>query len=103
LTPDQLDAAALVVIDRDGIAELTMRAVAEQLGVSTMGLYRYVRGRRELEALVVELVLGAVETSPAARAARARARRGDGGVGARRDGCAPGGRAADPHPPAQLP
>jgi AcrR family transcriptional regulator len=64
LTPDQLAAAALAVIDRDGLAELTMRAVATQLGVSTMGLYRYVRDRRELEALVVELVLGTVEASP---------------------------------------
>jgi AcrR family transcriptional regulator len=59
LTPDQLAVAALAVIDRDGLAGLTMRAVATQLGVSTMGLYRYVRDRRELEALVVELVLGA--------------------------------------------
>jgi AcrR family transcriptional regulator len=64
LTPEQLATAALAVIDRAGLAELTMRAVARQLEVSTMGLYRYVRDRRELEALVVELVLGAVDTSP---------------------------------------
>jgi AcrR family transcriptional regulator len=66
LTPDQLAAAALAVIDRGGLAELTMRAVARRLDVSTMGLYRYVRDRRELEALVVELVLGAVDTTPPA-------------------------------------
>jgi AcrR family transcriptional regulator len=64
LTPDQLAAAALVVIDDGGLAGLTMRAVGKELGVSTMGLYRYVRDRPELEALVVELVLGAVDTTP---------------------------------------
>jgi AcrR family transcriptional regulator len=62
-TPEQLAEAALVVIDRGGLAELTMRAVAKQLGVSTMGLYRYVRDRYELEALVVELVLATVDTT----------------------------------------
>jgi AcrR family transcriptional regulator len=64
LTPDQLATAALAVIDREGLTGLTMRAVATQLGTSTMALYRYVHDRRELEALVVELVLGAVDTTP---------------------------------------
>ncbi len=64
LTPTQLATAALAVIDRDGLVGLTMRAGAKQLGTSTMALYRYVHDRRELEALVVELVLGAVDTTP---------------------------------------
>jgi AcrR family transcriptional regulator len=51
------------VIDRDGLGSLTMRAVAKQLGVSTMGLYRYVADREELEQLVVERVLGAIDTT----------------------------------------
>ncbi len=63
LTTDQLADAALAVIDRDGLASLTMRAVAKQLGVSTMGLYRYVADREELEQLVVERVLGAIDTT----------------------------------------
>jgi AcrR family transcriptional regulator len=63
LTTDQLADAALAVIDRDGLASLTMRAVAKELGVSTMGLYRYVADREELEQLVVERVLGAVDTT----------------------------------------
>lgn len=62
LTGAQLAAAALVVIDRDGLAGLSMRAVAKELGVGTMALYRYVRDREELERLVVELVLGSVDT-----------------------------------------
>jgi AcrR family transcriptional regulator len=60
----QLASAALAVIDRDGLTALTMRAVAKELGVSTMALYRYVADREELEGLVVELVLGAVDTEP---------------------------------------
>ncbi|MER5517730.1 TetR/AcrR family transcriptional regulator [Streptomyces sp. NPDC002763] len=64
LAPDQLASAALAVIDREGLARLSMRAVAQELGMSTMGLYRYVRDREELERLVVELVLGAVDTEP---------------------------------------
>ncbi|GAT68225.1 TetR/AcrR family transcriptional regulator [Planomonospora sp. ID91781] len=64
LTQDRIAAAALAVIDRDGLAALSMRAVSTELGVSTMALYRYVDDRRELEGLVVELVLGGVDVSP---------------------------------------
>ena len=64
LTPAQLADAALAVLDRDGLAGLTMRAVGAQLGTSTMGLYRYVADRDELEALVVERVLEPVDTRP---------------------------------------
>ena len=62
LSHDQLAAAALAVLDRDGLAALSMRAVAKELGMSTMALYRYVRDRDELELLVVEFVLAAVDT-----------------------------------------
>ncbi|MER5749246.1 TetR/AcrR family transcriptional regulator C-terminal domain-containing protein [Streptomyces sp. NPDC002088] len=64
LTQDQLASAALAVIDRGGLAGLSMRAVAQELGMSTMGLYRYVHDREELERLVVELVLSAVDIEP---------------------------------------
>ncbi|MEN3613157.1 TetR/AcrR family transcriptional regulator [Plantactinospora sp. ZYX-F-223] len=64
LTPDQLASAALAVLDRAGLAGLTMRAVATELRMSTMGLYRYVTDRAELEALVVELVFGGVDPTP---------------------------------------
>jgi AcrR family transcriptional regulator len=64
LTETQIAAAALAVIDRDGLAALTMRAVARELGMGTMSLYRYVDDRDQLEGLVVDLVLGAVDTTP---------------------------------------
>ncbi|MGW3354244.1 TetR/AcrR family transcriptional regulator [Streptomyces bungoensis] len=66
LTPDQLASAALAVLDRDGVAGLSMRTVAKELRMSTMGLYRYVADREELERLVVESVLGRVDTEPPA-------------------------------------
>ncbi len=64
LTTGQIAAAALAVADRDGLAGMTMRAVARELGMSTMALYRYVADREELEGHVLELVLGAVDTVP---------------------------------------
>jgi AcrR family transcriptional regulator len=63
LTDDQLVAAALAVVDREGLAALTMRAVARELGVATMGLYRYVADRQALETLVVDHVLRSVDLS----------------------------------------
>ncbi|GIF24130.1 AcrR family transcriptional regulator [Actinoplanes tereljensis] len=57
LQPDRLAAAAVAIIDRDGLAGLTMRAAAQELGLSTMALYRYVADRDELELLVCEWVL----------------------------------------------
>jgi AcrR family transcriptional regulator len=53
--------AALAVIDRDGVAGLSMRAAAAELGTGTMSLYRYVTDREELERLVVDLVLSDVD------------------------------------------
>ena len=61
LTDDQLVAAALAVVDRDGLGALTMRTVARELGAATMGLYRYVADRQALEVLVVEYVFGSVD------------------------------------------
>ena len=53
----EIAAAALAILDREGLAALSMRSVAEELGVGTMSLYRYVTDREHLERLVVELVL----------------------------------------------
>jgi AcrR family transcriptional regulator len=61
LTQAAITAAALAVIDRDGVAGLSMRAVAAELGTGTMSLYRYAADREELERWVVDLVLTAVD------------------------------------------
>lgn len=60
LTPERLATATLAVLDRDGLDALTMRAVAKELGMATMSLYRYVTDRDELETLVVDHVLSGV-------------------------------------------
>lgn len=63
LTHDAIAAAALELVDREGLAALSMRTVASELGVGAMSLYRYVEHRGQLEALMVERVLGAVDVS----------------------------------------
>jgi AcrR family transcriptional regulator len=64
LTPATIGAAALAVIDRDGLAALSMRAVAAELGMAPMSLYRYVDDRGQMEALAVDLLLADVDTAP---------------------------------------
>ena len=63
LTPEQIATAALAVLDRDGLDSLSMRTVAQELGMGTMSLYRYVSDRGQVEELVVDLVLQAVDPS----------------------------------------
>lgn len=60
LTTERLATATLAVIDRDGLEALTMRAVAKELGMATMSLYRYVADKGELEVMVVDHVLAGV-------------------------------------------
>lgn len=54
--------AALVVADGEGLDGLTMRAVAERLGVTTMALYRHVSCKAELLDGVVERLLRELPT-----------------------------------------
>jgi AcrR family transcriptional regulator len=68
LSQADIAAAALSIIDREGVGALSMRAVANELGVGTMSLYRYVDSREQLEGLVLDLVIGAVDTTLPARA-----------------------------------
>lgn len=72
LTRPQIAAAALEVVDTDGLESLSMRTVARLLGMGTMSLYRYVADRDELEAMVVDLVLAAVDLRPPGGSARHR-------------------------------
>jgi AcrR family transcriptional regulator len=68
LTRQALAAATLTVLDRDGLAALSMRAVAAELGVGTMSLYRYVADRDELEAMAVDHILSPVDVEPPKKA-----------------------------------
>ena len=57
LSRDQIAAAAIELADAGGLRSVTMRAVAEAVGISAAGLYRYVRSRDELIALMVDAAL----------------------------------------------
>ena len=61
LTREGIVDAALVVLDRDGLEGLSMRAVAEELGTGAGSLYWHVRGKEELLNLMVDRVIGELE------------------------------------------
>ena len=63
-TREQLQQAAVALVDADGLAGLTMRALASRLGTGAMTLYNYVSQREELELLVVEAVIGEIQWVP---------------------------------------
>lgn len=58
LTIDRICEAALAILDGDGLAELTMRRLADELGTGPASLYRHVASREELLVEVVDRVLG---------------------------------------------
>ena len=61
LTVDEVVDGAIDIADRDGLARLSMRGLAQQLGLGAMTLYTYVPGRNELVVLMVDQVLGRTE------------------------------------------
>ena len=50
--------AALAIADCDGLDGLTIRKLAERLGLSPMGIYRYFRNKAEIIEELVDLVVG---------------------------------------------
>ncbi|GIE84562.1 TetR/AcrR family transcriptional regulator C-terminal domain-containing protein [Actinoplanes regularis] len=61
---ERIVAAAIVIADRDGMAELSMRRIATDLGVATMSLYRHVPSRDELEVAMIDAALGELRVPP---------------------------------------
>jgi AcrR family transcriptional regulator len=51
---DTVVAAATALADREGLEAVTMRRLAQELGVSTMSLYTYIPGKNELIDLMVD-------------------------------------------------
>jgi AcrR family transcriptional regulator len=51
-------AAGVAIADAEGLAALSMRKVANHLGVGAMSLYTYVPGRSELVELMIDRVYG---------------------------------------------
>jgi AcrR family transcriptional regulator len=56
LTLDRIVRTAIAVADVEGLEALSMRRLARELGVGTMSLYRYVPGKPELLALMLDQV-----------------------------------------------
>lgn len=60
----QIATAGVTIADRDGLAALSMRKVADALGAGTMSLYHYVKTRDELLMLMHDTVIGELELPP---------------------------------------
>lgn len=61
LTPEQVVDAAVGLADERGLAAVTVRAVAERVGVSAMSVYTYVPGKPELLDLMVDRCYAAMD------------------------------------------
>jgi len=58
LTVGDLARAGIELADAEGLGAVTMQRVAEALGVTKMATYRYVPGKDELVALMVDTAMG---------------------------------------------
>jgi AcrR family transcriptional regulator len=58
LTVGRIVEAALKVADAEGLAAMSIRRVADELGVGAMTLYRYVPGKNELIDVMLDTVFG---------------------------------------------
>lgn len=64
VTIDDVVDAAIDLADREGLAALTMRGLAQHLGLGAMTLYTYVATRNDLLVLMVDQVLGRTTLPP---------------------------------------
>jgi AcrR family transcriptional regulator len=56
--------AAIAIADEDGLGSLTMRRLAQRLGVEAMSLYHYARSKDEILDAALDLVLQEIEIAP---------------------------------------
>jgi AcrR family transcriptional regulator len=63
LTHERIVAGALALIDEEGLAALTMRRLAERLGVQAASLYNHTRSKEKLLDAVANSVMEGVDTS----------------------------------------
>ena len=64
LTLDRIVAAGIKVALTDGLGALSMARVANELGVGTMSLYRYITAKDELLTLMIDTALGPPPPTP---------------------------------------
>jgi len=58
LSRESIAAAALAIADAEGFANVSMRRVAQELGVGTMSLYYYVKTKDDLIAVMDDALMG---------------------------------------------
>jgi AcrR family transcriptional regulator len=58
LSRESIAAAALAIADTEGFANVSMRRVAQELGVGTMSLYYYVKTKDDLIAVMDDALMG---------------------------------------------
>ncbi|NUR58880.1 MAG: TetR/AcrR family transcriptional regulator [Catenulispora sp.] len=61
LSVDAVVTAAVAVADAEGLEAVTMRRIAQELGVVTMSIYTYVPGKAELLDVMVDTAYSAME------------------------------------------
>ena len=66
LSVGRIARAAIEVADAEGMGALSMRRVAERLGISTMSLYTYVPGKAELVDVMLDTAFGELADSECA-------------------------------------
>jgi AcrR family transcriptional regulator len=63
LTRERVVAAGIELADRDGIESISMRRLAQELGVEAMSLYTHVRNKDDLLDGMVDAVIGKIPTN----------------------------------------
>jgi AcrR family transcriptional regulator len=58
LSLDRIVTEAIALADSEGLANLSMQRLAERLGCAKMALYRYVPGKAELTAVMLDAAMG---------------------------------------------
>ena len=71
---DEVVTAAVELADTEGLAALSMRALAQRLGIGAMSVYGYVASRNDLVVLMVDQVFGETALPPMEGDLRARLR-----------------------------
>ena len=61
LSRERILRAAMRVADEGGLTSLTMRKIANQLGVEAMSLYHHVRNKDEVQGGLIDLVFSEIE------------------------------------------
>jgi AcrR family transcriptional regulator len=60
LSREKIAAAALAIADAEGFSSVSMRRIAQEMGVGTMSLYYYVKTKADLIAVMDDALMGEV-------------------------------------------